>query len=202
MTRIKPLKAIRTQQTAGFSLIEVLVVIVMVGILAAIAAPSWIRYLNNQRVDAVQSDLLQAIRSAQQDAIQERTTLQVRISEVIPNPPSASNPTATVPIIEVGEDLDDPAIPRETTELGASDSLKPGMIALNIYTDTLTLDPDNLFEFDYQGLVSQETPQALPFVIDIQAPVDNSTTRKCVIVATLLGNLKTAEGDICNNPIP
>ncbi|TVR15688.1 MAG: prepilin-type N-terminal cleavage/methylation domain-containing protein, partial [Phormidium sp. GEM2.Bin31] len=34
----------------GFTTIEVLVVIVMIGILTAIAAPSWLSFVNNRRV--------------------------------------------------------------------------------------------------------------------------------------------------------
>lgn len=190
VTRMKPLKSIRTQQTAGFSLIEVLVVIIMVGILAAIAAPSWLNYLNRQRVNAVETDLLQAIRSAQQNAIQERTTLQLQITEEVPDPPSPSDPTATVPILNVGG---------APFQLGESDSLKPGMIDLDFYSvdgaGTQTVDDE--FSFDYQGLV--DSTQELPFVVSITA-TGNNDIRTCVVVATLLGSLKTATGSECDNP--
>ncbi|MEO1208701.1 MAG: type II secretion system protein [Cyanobacteria bacterium J06638_20] len=189
---MKPLKSIRTQQTAGFSLIEVLVVIIMVGILAAIAAPSWLNYLNRQRVNAVETDLVQAIRSAQQNAIQERTTLQLQVTEEVPDPPSPSDPTATVPILNVGG---------APFQLGESDSLKPGMIDLDIYTvdGAGTQTADDEFSFDYQGLVATDPAQELPFVISITATA-NSDIRTCVVVATLLGSLKTAEGSECDNP--
>lgn len=52
----------------GFTLIELLAVTVMVGVMAAIAAPSWSAFTNSQRLSAGQTTLFNAIRSAQSDA--------------------------------------------------------------------------------------------------------------------------------------
>lgn len=46
----------------GFTLIEVLVVAVMIGILSAIAAPGWISFTNNQRVRTSQSQIYSSFR--------------------------------------------------------------------------------------------------------------------------------------------
>ncbi|NJK27453.1 MAG: type II secretion system protein [Coleofasciculaceae cyanobacterium SM2_3_26] len=48
--------------TAGFSLIEILVVIVMIGILSAISIPSWLNFMKRQRVNAAQGQASQAMR--------------------------------------------------------------------------------------------------------------------------------------------
>ncbi len=188
---MKPPKATLTNSTAGFSLIEVLVVIIMVAILAAIAAPSWVVFLNKQRVDAVQSDLKQTLLSAQQQAIQERSTVEVDVD--IP-----TDVTTYLPAIQVG-------IQGSTLEnklLAESDSLREGMIELKSYTTSGgTPTDDAKFSFNYQGIVTDSSTngQTLPLVISINS-VSNPEIKKCVIVATLLGNLKTAEGTDCDNP--
>ena len=69
---MKRLTSHKKNQAAGFTLIEVLVVIVIAAVLAAIAAPSWQGFLNRQRVSAVKSDLLQTLKNAQQNAIQHK----------------------------------------------------------------------------------------------------------------------------------
>ena len=58
----------RYAKSLGFTLLEVLVVMVMVGILSAIAAPSWLGFVNNQRINASQTKIFQAIKVAQSDS--------------------------------------------------------------------------------------------------------------------------------------
>lgn len=64
-------------QGSGFTLIEVLVVVVMVGILSAIGAPSWQGFMTQQTLNAGRERVIQAMRQAQSKAIQERRIWQV-----------------------------------------------------------------------------------------------------------------------------
>lgn len=79
---MKRLSASTPQAQAGFTLIEVLVVVIIAAVLAGIAAPSWLSFLSRQRVGSVRSDLVQTLRSAQQDAIQRRQTVTLRFETV------------------------------------------------------------------------------------------------------------------------
>ncbi|NJN61900.1 MAG: type II secretion system protein [Coleofasciculaceae cyanobacterium RL_1_1] len=55
------------QSVAGFTVIELAIVVVMVGILAAIAAPGWQLFRDRQTVNTVNERLHLAIREAQID---------------------------------------------------------------------------------------------------------------------------------------
>lgn len=182
---MKPFTFHKTHQTAGFTLIEVLVVVIIAGILAAIAAPGWLAFLNRQRVSAVESDLIQTLKNAQQDAIQRRLDLPVVIID------GAATPTITVNGL--------------TQTLGDSAD-NPGNIQLTSYvvTGVTKNETFNTIVFDYRGMPSVGTSPAnassasLPFVISIRSGNDGS--QQCVIVANLLGSLKTANNADCDNP--
>lgn len=56
------------KSNAGFTFIEVIVVTLMLGILSAIAGPSWLAFVNNQRLSAANDRVLQSVRNAQSEA--------------------------------------------------------------------------------------------------------------------------------------
>jgi prepilin-type N-terminal cleavage/methylation domain-containing protein len=60
----------------GFTLIEMLVVLAIVGVLAAIVGPTWLGSLNRQRLSQSQNQVFRAIRLAQSNAKRDKVNWQ------------------------------------------------------------------------------------------------------------------------------
>ncbi|MGF1516398.1 MAG: Tfp pilus assembly protein FimT/FimU [Nodosilinea sp.] len=182
---MKPFTFRKTHQTAGFTLIEVLVVVIIAAILAGIMAPGWLAFLNRQRVSTVKSDLLQTLRNAQQDSIQRRIDVAVEIND------GAATPSILVNGLE--------------QQLGDDDN-NPGGVQLRSYS-VIGGTPNNAFDtivFDYRGMPAIGTtpdnasPDNLPFVVSVR--IGDAGDQQCVVVANLLGSLKSASNADCDNP--
>jgi prepilin-type N-terminal cleavage/methylation domain-containing protein len=165
MTRIRSRS--KTSTDGGFTLIEVLVVVIMVAILMGIAAPGWLSYLNRQRMRAVENDLSEVFRQAQTNA------KQLRIEQLIEVDTAADLPTVRV---------------NGSPQVLGSSNLPPGSIRLAV-----SPAPSTAITFDYTG---SPPVASVPFVVTITP--DGATAQRCVIVANLLGAIKTARDAECN----
>jgi prepilin-type N-terminal cleavage/methylation domain-containing protein len=68
---------LRNPSNSGFTLVETLIVVVTLGILAAIAAPSWLTFVNTRRLNVAQDEVYRAMRQAQSQAKKQKLTWQV-----------------------------------------------------------------------------------------------------------------------------
>lgn len=175
----------------GFTLTELLVVLIIAGALAAIAAPGWLTFMNRQRVSTANKEVLQALRNAQTEAIAKRTTYGVLLNPGAPTGPTITKFTAKG---QDPTDVDDKAVISTDLlgELGAN-SDTTGLI--------LTTIPDNVtneYRFNFDGSVDQSfIPVSTgDYVYKIQ--VEKQGARRCVIVETLLGAMREGQGDDCD----
>jgi len=190
----------------GFTILELIVIVLVLGLLSAIAAPSWLAFINRQRVRTVNDRVFQSLRLAQSEAKRSKRDVTVTFyTPPVDDPPRVeidTNPAELDPLKK--------EIRKETFSSGGE--IKPRTIAIltnaPAYNDTDGgyAVPANSIVFDYKGNVKKLPPSTNPaitnarFVVTV-APANakpNSSARQCAIVETIIGGMRTAEGTECD----
>ena len=94
------------RSNSGFTLIETITALLMIGILSAIAAPSWFALIKTQHLNIAQDQVYRAMREAQSQAKKEKLTYHASFREQNNNVQWAVHPATIDPSNAQWNDLD------------------------------------------------------------------------------------------------
>ncbi|MBD2693195.1 pilus assembly FimT family protein [Anabaena catenula] len=190
------------QENSGFTMIELLVSLLMVGILAAIMAPSWSGFVQRQRLNKALDGVLSAMQQAQTEAKNKKLTYSASFKVIDDIPKYAVYQGTTAP--------SDDSWKRLATDLSENQVLLYTNLTEDYNTTVTgksisTTPASGTITFDYMGALKSPTTATnngnLDLIVMVAIPNAGTTTasgsKRCIIVRTLIGGTQTATGANC-----
>lgn len=180
----------KTTTSYGFTLLEVLAVTIILGILVAVAAPGWFNFLQRQRLNAAQDEIVRALQQAQQKAKQESTSWQVSFRETTVNGKTVVQWRT--------EDEIDPASGSDPFLNNVTGGWKSLDSRISIDQDNTTLEDNGSSvwrtQFDYKGRALGDKGI---YKGRITLSANNIDDKRCIFISTILGSIREAKDEEC-----
>ncbi|MBE9160686.1 prepilin-type N-terminal cleavage/methylation domain-containing protein [Nodosilinea sp. LEGE 06152] len=158
-------------KAAGFTLTEGLVVAVIVGLLLAIAAPSFFGFLQQRKINIARDMVYQALRVTQTDAMQQRHDRRFSIRERNGQIEWANHADTTL-----------------ATQVPAWQPLVEGVVLANIDNTLAASGGIHYVKFDMYGNIKGQLGTV---TVAMSGP---NITHRCVVASTMLGAMRKGKG--------
>ncbi len=192
--------SISQKPVAGFTLVEMLVTTAIVGLVSAIAIPSWLAFVNQQRLSEAQDKVLTVLRDSQANAKRQEGTWQAcfrdynnQVWSAIQSVPINSNTDCSNPSTNwqplIGADSQIITINQTNSNLFPTSNASPPSSTL----------PPGYYEVQFtpKGLVDNSVGGNPPQKITITLRNQANNSQGCIFVETLLGAVRTDKGNNC-----
>lgn len=178
---------LRRNPIAGFTMVELLSVVATIGVVSAIATPSWQTFVNNQQLNTAQERAYYGLREAQSQAKLTKSNWQMSIRETT---------------------VDGKAIAQWTIH-----PVYPANINLHQlsnwqnFNPEITIDPDHSTLYRYPSGVNQGIwrmqfnhqghPNGQLGRVTLSPRKTKTSKHRCVFTSTLIGSLRTERDLAC-----
>lgn len=171
---------LNNRSNSGFTLLEMLVVVLLIGILSTTGIANWLAFVQTRRLNTAQNEIYFAMRQARSQATKEKLAWQASFREQNGIVQWAVHPATVDPSVANWSNLDVNVRLDEETTLQISNGVRQ-------------------IKFDYRGNII-----SLPRSITISSKYGGKAKR-CVYISTILGAMRMAknrttansEGDYC-----
>lgn len=177
------------KSSGGYTLLETVTTVVVIGVLSAIATPTWLAFLTRLRLNAAQAEALTIMREAQVNAKREKRIWEACFYQ---NESEKKVQWSVSPFKE-GGDICQNAIWQNLIGSDA-DKIVIDMDMASASHSTL-YNKNNIYrvQFNHKGCTNGQLGK-----ITFMAPNQSISSKRCVVVSTLLGAIRSAQNQQCN----
>ncbi|MEG4014328.1 pilus assembly FimT family protein [Microcoleus sp. S11D4] len=201
MSIYKMLKGRAATSAAGFTMIEMLIIMAIVGIFCAIVTPSWLMFINNHRLNVSVDRAYWAMELALSNAKRDKIAWQTSFKEVVgKNVQVAIHPADITPA---------QLLPSQWKDLEPQIQINPDettLLKVNEHNKATGEKTIRRVMFNFRGCVVYnstdecgQTSLQAKGTLTLSHP-DLKNSDRCVIVSTLLGHKRTSRRQSQANP--